>query len=293
MSSVGFTALMVTAGRAVETHRENGLVDDRWSEQFVDTAGTVPRLPSRPEQSWPLSGESTLNGDVKQLWQRLSAYQGLRSHYFDAELIRDTGQGIDQVVLLAAGLDTRAFRLPWASGVRVYEVDQPAVLGFKDEVLRAHGVRPQCVRCRVDADLREDWGSSLQTAGFTPGRRSVWLLEGLLAFLPAQAEADLFAAIDRLAPAGSSVVVEHFAPAFEALAPTHPGLSTALTAPFGVDFAKLPSNEPRTDPARRLAHTGWTVTSTSATQAANAYHRPLPKLSSGLSIDNTLITATK
>jgi methyltransferase (TIGR00027 family) len=292
VSSVGFTALMVAAGRAVETNRDGGLVDDPWAERFVDAAGTPQRLPTRPEEGWPRTGQDpAVAAEVDAFWSVMTTYQGVRSRYFDAALTAATERGIDQVVLLAAGLDSRAVRLSWAAGTTVYEVDQPAVLEFKDEVLAEHGAQPRCDRRVVGVDLRDDWVSALRAAGFDPQRPSVWLAEGLLPFLPAAAEADLFAAVDELSAPGSTVAVEHFAPVFENSA-AHPAI-VAFGAPFGMDLRDLAQTEPRTGPAERLTGMGWSVEAIPSPDAAAGFGRPLPALGSGIRMNSVLLTATR
>lgn len=293
VNSVGWTALMVTAGRAVETNRADGLVRDPWAELFVTEAGTDPELPTRYDQRWPLPSGASAADDGQRYWDMLAAYQGVRSRYFDTALTAAAEQGVDQVVLLAAGLDTRAFRLDWPAGTTVYEIDQAGVLDFKDRVLSEHGAQPRCERHRVDADLREDWPSALSGAGFDPQRRSVWLVEGLLPFLPAQAEVDLFATVDRLATPGSSIAVEHFGPAVESISARHPGVLEQFGGSYSLDITALVSGEPRTGPVDRLGEAGWSVTPTLAADAASGYGRPLPPLSSGLQLDSTLIAASK
>ena len=292
VSSVGWTALMVAAGRAVETNRADGLVRDPWAERFVDAAGLQPAVPTRVDQRWPAPG-SDQDDDVQRYWDQLAAYQGVRSRYFDTALTRAAEQGVDQVVLLAAGLDTRAFRVDWPAGTAVFEVDQVGVLDFKDRVLSEHGAQATCDRRRVDADLREDWQSALQRAGFDPNRRSAWLMEGLLPFLPAAAEADLVHAVDQLATPGSSAAVEHFAPAVEAIAAQHPGMLEQFAAAYELNLPGLLSPEPRTEPSRRLADLGWSVAPAPASATASGYGRPLPALSSGLQLESVLISATR
>jgi len=288
VSSVGFTALMVAAGRAVETNRDGGLVDDPWAERFVDAAAMPQRLPTRPDQAWP---DSTGGDDVSAFWSVMTTYQGVRSRYFDLALTAATEGGVDQVVLLAAGLDSRAVRLSWAAGTTVYEVDQATVLEFKDQVLAEHDAKPTCDRRVVGVDLRDDWVSALRAAGFDPARPSAWLAEGLLPFLPPQAEADLFAAVDRLAAPGSSIAVEHFAPVFEHAADSP--VMSAFGAPFGMQIDRLANTEPRTPPARRLSDAGWTVRTTPSPDAAIDYGRVLPALESGIRMNSELLTATK
>jgi methyltransferase (TIGR00027 family) len=102
----------------------------------------------------------------------------VRTRVFDDFLMDACVRGCRQVVLVAAGLDTRAFRLSWPAGVSLFEIDLPAVLAFKEQVLTSTDAAPRCHRVAVPADLREDWSSQLVTAGFQPATPTVLLLEG-------------------------------------------------------------------------------------------------------------------
>jgi hypothetical protein len=84
------------------------------------------------------------------------------------------------VVLLAAGLDTRAFRLTWPDGVRLFELDLPDLVDYKERVLAEQAAVPRCQRTVLRVDLREDWPARLESAGLRPGEPTAWLIEGLL-----------------------------------------------------------------------------------------------------------------
>src|SRR5207302_9273240 len=100
--------------------------------------------------------------------------------------------GSRQAVSLGAGLDSRAWRLPWKDGVTVYELDQPRVLEFKSSTLAEHGAQPACNRVAVPVDLRQDWPAALRQAGFDASAPSAWSAEGLMPYLPAAAQELLF-----------------------------------------------------------------------------------------------------
>ena len=125
-----------------------------------------------------------------------------------------TRAGVHQVVILAAGLDSRAWRLPWPDGVTVYELDQPRVLEFKASTLRENGAQPTCNLVNVPVDLRHDWPAALQQAGFDASAPSVWSAEGLLPFLPAVAQELLFERVQALGAPGSRIAVEAPGPDF-------------------------------------------------------------------------------
>lgn len=263
-SSVGATALAVAAGRAVETRRADGLVDDPLAAAFVAAAGSTV-LPARP---WDDEG-----------WRAQSTYLGVRSRFFDQALRAAAGTGTRQVVLLAAGLDTRALRLDWPSGTTVYEVDQARILEFKDRVVAEHPEPSRrgaaARRVAVPVDLRHDWPGALRAAGFDPARRTAWLAEGLLPYLPAEAEALLFDRVQELSAPGSRIAVEHFGDSVDAVA-RDPRFASTARAMFGTDLHELFFDEPRAEsPGARLDRSGWAVTATPAGALAERYRRPL------------------
>jgi len=251
--SVGATALGVAAARAAETRRPDGLVRDPYAEEFVIAAGPQARMPVVRA----FDDETGVS----------STYIGVRSRFFD-QFCAESAGGITQTVILAAGLDTRALRLRWPAGSTVFEIDQAAVLAFKDQVLAGRnggGAR----RVLVPVDLREDWPEALLAAGFEPARPSAWLVEGLLPYLPAKAEADLFDRIDALSSASSRIAIEDFdAAVLEAR-------SEELSALLGIDLAELMYLDHREDPADRLRRRGWAVSWTQATDFAKAQERDL------------------
>lgn len=284
---------MVAAGRAVETHRSDGLVNDPYAELFVAKADTSLPVPTRAGEPWPdperVGDETTV---VDELWSLMSAYQGVRSRSFDMDLLDATHGGATQVVLLAAGLDARAYRLDWPAGTTVFEVDQPQVMEFKNRVLAESGDEPRCVRRSVPVDLREDWPSALRAAGFDPAQPSVWLAEGLLPFLPAEAEAELFRLIGTLTTPGSRVVVEDFRPGLDQMR-AEPAL-TRFAKPFGIDMLSLVDlDQDRTHPADRLRADGWDVRTDSAVDRAQSYGRSLAPELTGLQMDNHFVSARR
>ena len=112
------------------------------------------------------------------------------------------------MVILASGLDSRAYRLDWPAGTTVYEIDQPQVLDYKSTTLAENGVTPSADRREVAIDLRQDWPAALRAAGFDPTARTAWLAEGLLMYLPAEAQDRLFTQIGELSAPGSRVSAE-------------------------------------------------------------------------------------
>jgi methyltransferase (TIGR00027 family) len=210
--SVGATALGVAAARAAETRSENPLISDPFAQVFLDAVGdgvwnwhSAPQLPAELLEAEP---------ELPLQMQSMVSYMASRTAFFDQFFLDATRAGIRQAVILAAGLDSRSWRLPWPDGTTVYELDQPRVLEFKLSTLADHGSKPACNRVAVPVDLRQDWPTALQQAGFDPSAPSVWSAEGLMPYLPAAAQELLFDRVQGLTAAGSRVAVEALGPKF-------------------------------------------------------------------------------
>ncbi|MFE5071554.1 SAM-dependent methyltransferase, partial [Streptomyces sp. NPDC056639] len=193
---VGLTALLVAAARAIETHRHDSLAQDVHAEHFVRAAPA--------SADWPVRIGQVPEGDDNPLWGRFARYFGLRTRVLDDFVLGSVLDGSRQVVLLGAGLDTRAFRLDLPSDCVVFEIDRAGVLAFKHQVLTDLSAAPRVKRVPVPVDLRADWVTALTTAGFDPAAPSVWLAEGLLFYLPSPAETYLIDTVDRLTTVGSA-----------------------------------------------------------------------------------------
>lgn len=194
---VGRTALGVAYARAVESARPDRLFDDPYAALFLRAAASVERGPSIAD-----AGRS-------EAWAQMSAHLVLRTAYFD-DYLRDAvgpAGGCTQVVLLAAGLDARAFRLDWPDGVRLFELDLPEMVAFKERVLADADAHPRVRRQVVTADLREDWATPLRAAGFDPARPTAWMVEGLLIYLEADDAAALLRRIGALSAPGSRLAL--------------------------------------------------------------------------------------
>ncbi|CAN1510124.1 COG3315 O-Methyltransferase involved in polyketide biosynthesis [Mycobacteriaceae bacterium] len=201
-SGVGATATAVAASRALANRA--GLIDDAWAEPLVRAVGMehFQELLDAPETS----------DDV----QRMVHGMAIRTRYFD-DFLRETSHVTDirQTVILASGLDARGYRLPWPAGTVVFEVDQPGVIDVKVSTLQRLGARPTAEVRNVGVDLREDWPAALSAQGFDPGRPTAWIAEGLLIYLPPDAQDRLFDHITALSTAGSRLATE-FMPAMDA-----------------------------------------------------------------------------
>ncbi|WP_156669729.1 class I SAM-dependent methyltransferase [Mycobacterium sp. E3339] len=206
-TSVGSTAVMVAAARAVETERPDALIRDPYAKLLVTNAGAGVLWEHMLDPEVAAKIEA-LDADSAAHLEHMRSYQAVRTHFFDTYFKDAVAAGIRQVVILASGLDSRAYRLEWPAGTTVYELDQPEVLAYKSTTLAENGVTPSAERREVAIDLRQDWPAALRAAGFDPTARTAWLAEGLLMYLPAEAQDRLFTLIGELSPAGSRVSAE-------------------------------------------------------------------------------------
>jgi methyltransferase (TIGR00027 family) len=205
-TSVGSTAVMVAAARAVETDKPNPLIQDPYARLLIADAGTGVWEMMLDEGF--IARIEALDPEVAAVFEHMGSYQAVRTHFFDAYFADAVAAGVRQVVILASGLDSRAYRLAWPAGTTVYEIDQPKVLEYKAATLDAHGATPAAQRREVAMDLRYDWPSALRAAGFDEHQPTAWLAEGLLMYLPGAAQDRLFEQITELSAAGSRIAVE-------------------------------------------------------------------------------------
>ncbi|MCV7413242.1 SAM-dependent methyltransferase [Mycobacterium florentinum] len=206
-TSVGATATMVAAGRAVATKAAKPLIDDPFAEPLVRAVGIdfLARWANGEIDAADIDGAEDTWG-----LQRIADLMGVRTPYFDGFFRDAMDAGIRQAVILASGLDARAYRLSWPAGATVFEIDQPDVLEFKNSTLADLDARPTAELRVVPIDLRHDWPTALREKGFDPTRPSAWIAEGLLAFLPPDAQDRLLDNITSLSTAGSRLAAEIF-----------------------------------------------------------------------------------
>ncbi len=298
-TSVGATAVMVALARAAETASAEPLISDRFAEVLVST----PELEGVREQvaAWwnpQPEAEDEAAADFTVDSRNMIDYQAVRTHFFDAYFAGAVAAGLRQVVILAAGLDSRAYRLDWPDGSVVYEIDLPKVLQYKADTLATHGAAPVVDRRPVPVDLRHDWPRALRDAGFDETRPTAWLAEGLLPFLPAAAQEAMFASIDALSGSGSRVAVEIFGADREKRREAEQrwqelrakrearGQDTSFN-PFDLWF----DDEGRPDPADWFGAHGWTTRAVSAREEGLRLGRA-PQ-SEDRPFTNSFVTATK
>ena len=262
-TSVGTTAVMVAAARAAETERDDPLIRDPFAKVLVAGAGGgFWDVITDPETRLKVAAADP---EVAAVFEHMGNYQAVRTHFFDAYFTGAVDAGIRQVVILASGLDSRAYRLPWPPGTTVYEIDQPKVLEYKVARLAEEGALPTAKRVAVAVDLRNDWPAALREAGFDPGAPTAWLAEGLLMYLPADAQDRLFEQITALSTAGSRVSVETVGVQAEERREQMRERFERIRAQLGmddtVDVAELMYNDAdRANVSEWLAAHGWRVT---------------------------------
>ncbi len=201
-SSVGTTAVMVAAARAAETQRPDPLIRDPYAKLLVDGAGAGMWDQMLDDDF--VAKVADADAEAASVFRHMGNYQAVRTHFFDDFFTAATAAGVRQIVILASGLDSRAYRLDWPAGTTVYEIDQPKVLEYKAATLADHGVEPTALRREVAIDLRNDWPNALRQAGFDASAPTAWLAEGLLMYLPADAQDRLFEQVSELERTGQS-----------------------------------------------------------------------------------------
>src|SRR5271166_1673203 len=282
---VGATALGVAASRAVETAGASPLIRDDFARTLVSSAGPAWARLADPELAW-------LDGDEHgRRVHRLGVdYQAVRTHFFDEYFDNAVRAGVRQAVILAAGLDSRAYRLTWPSGTAVYEIDQPKVLEYKTGILESHGAAPTALRRPVPVDLRDDWPAALTAAGFDRTQPTAWLAEGLLPYLPSDAQDRLFEMVTALSAPGSQIAVEAFG--LNSNGNTQRWLRMRERLGLDVNVQALTYHEPdRSEAAQWLADHGWQVQGVTNRDELPRLGRPVPEDLSDEAVRSTLLRA--
>jgi methyltransferase (TIGR00027 family) len=272
-SSVGATATMVAAARALASKAGDPLIDDPFADPLVRAVGVefFIRL---------IDGEITV-ADVDDGaglgLQQLIDWMAVRTRFFDDFFTAAGAAGIRQAVILASGLDSRPYRLRWPAGTVVYEVDQPEVIEFKTTTLSELGAAPTAERRTVAIDLREDWPAALRDSGFDDTVPTAWSAEGLLMYLPPDAQDRLFDNITALSAAGSQLGTEFHRDAASAFADRANGFTERWgDHGFTVDLPNLIYQGERNDVVAYLAARNWRVSSRTRVELFAASGLSLP-----------------
>jgi len=258
-TSVGATATMVAAARAIATNADNPLIEDRFAEPLVRAVGVdfftrwvsgdlVTADVDDHESGWKL--------------EHMPAAMAARTRFFDSFFHAATQAGIRQAVILASGLDARAYRLAWPAGMTVFEIDQPQVIEFKAATLAKLGAAPQAELRTVAIDLRNDWPKALAEAGFDKSRPTAWIAEGLFGYLPPEAQDRLLDNITALSADGSRLACEAIPDMSEVDTEKAHEMMSRATAKwrehgFDLEFGELGYQGERNDVAVYLDSLGW------------------------------------
>jgi methyltransferase (TIGR00027 family) len=186
--AVADTGLLVAAIRARESGRDDALFTDPYAYRLAGEAG-----------------RAALTAAIAETGEQSTVQIVVRTRFFDDAMLRAVGAA-RQLALLAAGMDSRAYRLPWPDGVTVYELDQATVIHAKADLLA--GETPRCRRVALGVDLADDWPAALTAAGFDPQTPTVWLIEGLLQYLDEGAVGTLFARVNALSATDSTLLYD-------------------------------------------------------------------------------------
>jgi methyltransferase (TIGR00027 family) len=296
-SSVGSTAVMVAAARAGETAKADPLIRDPYAEVLV--AGVGPGVWDFVRSEEFAAKVAEADAEVAAIFEHMGNYQAVRTHFFDAFFADATAAGIGQVVILASGLDSRAYRLQWPAETAVYEIDQPKVLEYKAARMAEHGALPSAKRHAVAIDLRLDWPRALLEAGFDAGEPTAWLAEGLLMYLSAEDQDRLFEHITALSAPGSRVAAETVGVRSDERRAANREKFDRIKAQFGMentpDVAELMYNDPdRADVGQWLGEHGWqSSVVTSADEMRRLDRWVLPPEESDQDAFSSFVTAQK
>ena len=268
-SSVGATATAVAAARAIASQGPAPLLSDPLAEPLVRAVG-LEAFVKLIDDDLPAVAEPAFTR------QHMREQMAVRTRFFDDFFTAATAAGVRQAVILASGLDTRAFRLGWPAGTVVFEIDQPAVIEFKSQTLAGLGAAPTADRRTVSIDLRDDWPTALRDNGFDPSLPTAWIAEGLLVYLPPEAQDRLFDNITALSAPGSRLATEEMdmtsLPANWAEKLTE----RSQRAGTGINLAELFYTGKRVSAATYLGQHGWqtSVLKSDEAFAANGFEQP-------------------
>ncbi|MDT5022507.1 MAG: hypothetical protein QOG47_2476 [Mycobacterium sp.] len=296
-TSVGATATMVAAARAVATKAENPVIHDQYAEPLVRAVGVdfLTRWASGELNVADVDAE-----DATWKLQQMPDAMAARTRFFDAFFAESTKAGIRQAVILASGLDARAYRLDWPVDTTVFEVDQPEVIAFKTQTLSELGASPTADRRTVAIDLRYDWPAALIEAGFDRTQPTAWIAEGLLGYLPPEAQDSLLDNISALSADGSRLATEAIPNLPDVDQDKARELMREATEKwrahgFDLNFDELGYQGERNDVAEYLNRLGWRSVGQPMSQLLAEHGLPpVPRTSDSVSMADTIYyTSTK
>jgi methyltransferase (TIGR00027 family) len=270
-SSVGATATMVAAARAMASREQDPLITDPFAEPLVRAVGIdfFTRM---------LDGEIPLGeADTQFTASRVIDMVAMRTKFFDDFFAAACAAGVRQAVILASGLDSRAYRLPWPTGTVVFEIDQQAVIDFKTGTLASLGAQPGAEHRPVAVDLRDDWPAALRANGFDETKPTAWSAEGLLAYLPPEAQDRLFDEITALSAPGSRVGTEYHPDGATAIAERQREMAEQWKERgFDLDLSDLMYHGERNAATDYLAAHGWQVSTQTREELFAEHGREMP-----------------
>ncbi len=271
-SGVGETAIGAAMMRARESLRDHPLFDDPYAAAFVAAAPPVfedgPTTDDDPE--------------LARLEAAFEAAVSVRTRFYDEYLLAAAGAGCRQVVLLGAGLDTRAFRLSWPSATQLFELDIAEVLAFKERVLAQVGGEPGCRRTIVATDLRADWQRALLAAGFKSTERTAWVAEGVLPYLSNDDAHHLLVSVSELSSSGTTLALD------QPCIPEDSLLARAQAMPVMEDVASMWQGGLDDNAILWLRARGWAVEAIDGAALAAQYARGIGAFS-----NSDFLTATR
>jgi methyltransferase (TIGR00027 family) len=288
-TSVGTTATMVAAARAVASREENALIDDPFAAPLVRAVGidVFTKMVDGEVNLAEVDGADTA--------RVMTDVMAVRTRFFDDFFLDATAAGVRQAVILASGLDSRSYRLDWPAGTVAYEIDLPKVIEFKTETLAALGASPTAELRTVSIDLREDWPAALRANGFDDTKPTAWSAEGLLVYLPPEAQDRLFDNITELSAPGSRLATEYHPDGGRGLAERSKAISEQWRDKgLELNMADLFYAGERNPVIGYLEQHGWEVGARARADLFAAYGRPFPETTLTESLRNSVsVTAIR
>jgi methyltransferase (TIGR00027 family) len=290
-TSVGATATMVAAARAIATNADQPLIEDRFAEPLVRAVGVefLTKL-----ATGELAAADVDDDESGWKLEHMPIAMAVRTRFFDAFFRDATQAGIRQAVILASGLDARAYRLDWPAGMTLFEVDQPEVIAFKTATLAQLGAEPTTDRRAVAVDLRHDWPAALVDAGFDHTQPTAWIAEGLLGYLPPEAQDRLLDNISALSANGSRLATEAIPDMSgvdhdQAREMMRKATEKWRAHGFDLEFSELGYEGDRNDVAAYLDTLGWQSTGKPMSQlVADNGLPPMPQGNDSVSVADTI-----